>query len=99
VIDHRALDNPVTKYAHNEIIVTLVDSIIFGTDWMLCDAPLDRDGLVDSEVEAIAERNISELLAKQVEAANVLLINKLDLADVAAMKLFELLGREPSLLD
>jgi len=80
------LDHPVTKYAHIENIVTLVDSITFGTDWMSWDTPLDRDGWVDSEEEAMAERNIPELLAEQVEAADVLLINKVDLADKEQVK-------------
>jgi len=63
---------------------------------------MNRDGKVASEEEAMAERDIPELLAEQVEAADVLLINKVDLADVAAMrclKLFEPLGSTPSLID
>jgi len=61
-------------------VVTLVDSSTFGTDWMTWDTSGDRKewGLNPDDCEA--NKNIPELLAEQVEAADVLVINKIDLA-------------------
>ncbi|KAL3905461.1 MAG: hypothetical protein SGARI_004449, partial [Bacillariaceae sp.] len=72
--------HPVTTKADVEQIVTLVDASTFGTDWMSWDQAGDRDDWVDPADECAAIRKVPELLAEQVEAANVLLINKIDLA-------------------
>ncbi|KAL3943232.1 MAG: hypothetical protein SGARI_000016 [Bacillariaceae sp.] len=72
--------HPVTNKAEVKQIVTLVDSTTFGTDWMSFDHAGDRDSWVDPADECAATRKVPELLAEQVEAANVLLINKVDLA-------------------
>jgi G3E family GTPase len=73
------LDHPATKLAKMEKVVTLVDSSTFGTDWMTWDTAGDRDGWVDP-ADCEANKNVPELLAEQVEAADVLIINKIDLA-------------------
>lgn len=59
-------DHPATKLAKMDKVVTLVDSSTFGTDWMTWDS--------------FGEKMVPELLAEQVEAADVLVINKIDLA-------------------
>jgi len=69
------MDHPATKLAQIQNIVTLVDSATFGTDWMSWDTSFDRNW-----TDGASEKNIPELLAEQVEAADVLLINKVDLA-------------------
>jgi G3E family GTPase len=59
-------NHPVTKIAKMDKVVTLVDSSTFGTDWMTWDT--------------FGEKMVPELLAEQVEAADILVINKIDLA-------------------
>jgi G3E family GTPase len=73
------VDHPATKIAKMDKIVTLVDSSTFGTDWMTWDTSGDRDGWVDPN-DCEADKKVPELLAEQVEAADVLVINKIDLA-------------------
>ena len=73
------MGHPATKTANMARVVTLVDSCTFGTDWMTWDTSRDRDGWEDSECGG--QRNVPELLAEQVEAADLLLINKIDLAE------------------
>ena len=73
------LNHPATKLARMDKIVTLVDASTFGTDWMTWDTSGDRDGWVDPE-DCEAGKKVPELLAEQVEAADVLVINKVDLA-------------------
>ena len=73
-------NHPATRMAKVDKIVTLVDSSTFGTDWMTWDTSGDRDGWVDEADPCGASRKVPELLAEQVEAADVLVINKVDLA-------------------
>jgi len=61
-------------------IVTVVDSCTFGTDWLTWGSAGEREGWVDPGDDCAAQRKVPELLAEQVEAADVLLINKVDLA-------------------
>ncbi|KAL7537383.1 hypothetical protein ACHAWF_005746 [Thalassiosira exigua] len=70
--------HPATRLASLERTVTLVDACTFGTDWMTWDVAADRDGWIDGECEGA--RKVPELLAEQVEAADLLLVNKVDLA-------------------
>lgn len=72
--------HPVTGKADVSQIVTLVDASTFGTDWMTWDVAGQRKGWVDPADECAAQRKVPELLAEQVEAANIILINKVDLA-------------------
>ena len=76
-----ASNHPATKFAKMDKIVTLIDSSTFGTDWMTWDTSGDREGWIDPADPCGAERKVPELLAEQVEAADVLVINKIDLAD------------------
>lgn len=73
--------HPVTKLAHVSKVVTLIDASTFGTDWMTMDLAGQRKGWVEEDDECAAQRTVAELLAEQVESADVILINKLDLAD------------------
>jgi len=73
-------DHPATKLAQVERVITLVDSCTFGTDWMTWDSSGDRENWVEEGDDCSAQRMVPELLAEQVEAADVLVINKIDLA-------------------
>lgn len=86
--------HPVTKKASIQQIVTLVDASTFGTDWMSFDQAGERDGWVNPVDECAAVRMVPELLAEQVEAANVLLINKIDLAGPEQVKVASALARK-----
>lgn len=73
-----AQGHPVTKHTTVDRVVTLVDASTFGTDWMTSDLAQNRDTW---GIDACgAERKVTELLAEQVEAAQVVVLNKLDLA-------------------
>jgi len=74
------MSHPATNLASMGQTVTLVDSTTFGSDWMTYDSFGDREGWVDEGDDCAAERKVPELLAEQVECADVLLINKVDLA-------------------
>jgi G3E family GTPase len=73
----------VTKLADVRNVVTLVDATSFGTDYLTWDSAGDRKEwgveVLDGEGGA-AQRKVSELLAEQVEAADLILLNKVDLA-------------------
>jgi len=69
-------------------VVTLVDSSTFGSDYMSWNTAGDREGwkgnnknnkIGQEDDECSANRKISELLVEQVEAADTILINKVDL--------------------
>jgi G3E family GTPase len=75
----RASGHPVTQKADMKRVVTLIDASTFGTDWLTWEVASDRDGWVDPE-ECAAQRKVPELLAEQIESADVLLLNKVDLA-------------------
>eukprot|EP00977_Amphora_coffeiformis_P020285 scaffold8037_cov146-Amphora_coffeaeformis.AAC.5 len=61
-------------------VVTVVDAQTFGTDFMTWDMAQNRNGWVDPNDPCAGNMKVSELLAEQVEAANVILVNKVDLA-------------------
>ncbi|GFH50195.1 hypothetical protein CTEN210_06671 [Chaetoceros tenuissimus] len=71
--------HPATKYATMDKVVTLVDADTFGTDWMTWDTSGDRQGWVDP-ADCEADKKVPELLSEQIESADVLVINKIDLA-------------------
>jgi len=79
-------EHPATQFAQMDKVVTLVDSSTFGTDWMSWDSSGDRDGWVDNASECEAQRKVPELLAEQIEAADVLVMNKIDLAGEEQVK-------------
>ena len=84
---------PVTDRADVSQIVTVVDASTFGTDWMTWDVAGQRDGWVDPADDCAAQRKVPELLAEQVEAADVLIINKIDLAGEEQVKVASELAR------
>jgi G3E family GTPase len=71
----------IRRQARVRTVVTLVDATSFGTDYMSWEDAKDRTSW-NTEVldEPTAQRKVSELLAEQVEAADLLLLNKVDLA-------------------
>lgn len=75
--------HPATQIASVSSVVTLIDSTTFGTDYMSYDTFGDRVGSEDEEGGGEAcgapQRNVPELLVEQIEAADVLLVNKVDL--------------------
>mmetsp|Transcript_20897 Transcript_20897/g.60835 ORF Transcript_20897/g.60835 Transcript_20897/m.60835 type:complete len:403 (-) Transcript_20897:133-1341(-) len=74
------MQHPATRLADVNRVVTVIDSCTFGTNWMTWDRAGERDNWTEEGDDCSAERNVPELLAEQVEAADLLLINKIDLA-------------------
>lgn len=72
--------HPVTLLSNITNIVTLIDSTTFGNDFMTQHLVRNRDNWMPSEEDCIGNRQISELLVEQVECANTILLNKIDLA-------------------
>lgn len=64
-------------------VVTIIDAASFGTDYMSWDEARERKGWLNPNEQMSAEgnRKVAELLAEQVEAADIILLNKIDLAD------------------
>jgi G3E family GTPase len=64
-------------------VVTVIDAASFGTDYMSWDEARERKGWLNPNEEMSPEgnRKVSELLAEQVEAADIILLNKIDLAE------------------
>lgn len=84
---------PATQLADLQRTVTLVDSSTFGTDWMTYDVAGERESWIEPGDECSAIRKVPELLAEQVEAAQLLLINKIDLAGENQVKVASSLAR------
>jgi len=80
------MNHPVTKFAKMDKIVTLVDSSTFGTDWMSWDQSGDREGWMNGDDSCGGTKNVPELLSEQIEAADVLIVNKIDLAGEEQVK-------------
>ena len=72
--------HPATRLASLSRTVTLIDASTFGTDWMTWDTAGDRPQWTEVGDDCSAVRKVPELLAEQVEAADLLLVNKVDLA-------------------
>ena len=85
--------HPATKLASLHRTITLVDASTFGTDWMTWDAAGDREDWTEPADGHAAMRKIPELLAEQVEAADLLLVNKVDLAGGEQTKIASGLAR------
>ena len=79
-------NHPATKLANVNRVVTVVDSSTFGTDWMTWDSAGDRDNWTEEGDDCAGQRKVPELLAEQVEAADLLIVNKIDLAGPEQMK-------------
>lgn len=76
----RRVGHPATLMADVNTVVTVIDSCTFGTDYMTWNTAGDREGWLEEGEDCGAQRKVPELLAEQVEAADVLLMNKVDLA-------------------
>ena len=79
--------HPATSVAQLSRTVTLVDASTFGTDWMTWDTAGDRPQWTEVGDDCSAVRKVPELLAEQIEAADLLLVNKVDLAGVDQTKI------------
>lgn len=82
-------DAPLSKVARLDTMVTLLDAVNFGADLDSMDYLEDRDWAPKEE----DERNVSQLLIEQLEFADVVIINKIDLADAATVGRIEALVR------
>ena len=83
----------VTNKAALKNVVTLVDSCTFGEDYFTWDIVKDRKGWLENtdNIEVIEQSDmagdcggnlkVTELLAEQVEAADLVVVNKVDLAE------------------
>jgi G3E family GTPase len=74
-------------------VVTLIDAQTFGTDYMAWDVAKDRPGWTDPGNVHAGNLKVSELLAEQVEAADLLLINKIDIATKEQVKIASKVAR------
>jgi len=73
--------HPVTRRTQIDRVITLVDACTFGSDWMTVDLASAREKEWQIEGDDCAgQRKVTELLAEQVEAAQIVVLNKLDLA-------------------
>jgi G3E family GTPase len=70
----------IRKIADVAKVVTLVDANTFGSDFMTWDLAAERKDWVDPADECAGSRKVAELLAEQVEAADLILVNKVDMA-------------------
>ena len=71
---------PATEFASISKIVTMIDACTFATDYMTWDEAAARPGWVETGDDCAGHRKVAELLAEQVEAANLILVNKVDMA-------------------
>ncbi|KAL7546719.1 hypothetical protein ACHAWF_010049 [Thalassiosira exigua] len=72
--------HPATEKAELGRVVTVVDSHTFGTDWMTWDTAGKREWTSEDD-KCAGSRQVPELLAEQVESADVIILNKIDLSD------------------
>jgi len=72
--------HPVTKLTEVSRVVTLVDACTFGSDWMTADLAESRESWTETGDECSGQRKVTELLAEQVECADVIILNKIDMA-------------------
>jgi G3E family GTPase len=76
----------VRKQAEISKVVTVIDAGTFGQDYMTWDIAGERDQWTEQGDDCSANRKVAELLAEQVEAANLILVNKCDLASAEEIK-------------
>jgi G3E family GTPase len=86
-------NHPATKLTDLSKIVTLVDACTFGTDFMTYDVAGSRKGWTEEGDDCSGNRKVTELMVEQVEAADIILINKLDLAGEAQVKIASSVAR------
>eukprot|EP00986_Skeletonema_menzelii_P008471 scaffold3573_cov153-Skeletonema_menzelii.AAC.9 len=86
-----AAKHPATNIADLQRVVTIVDSHTFGSDWHSWDTAKTRQW---AEGDKCAEaRQVPELLAEQVEAANIIILNKVDLSRGSQLETARLVAR------
>jgi len=85
--------HPVTYQTDVTKVVTVVDACTFGTDYMTWDVAGERDGWTEEGDDCAGMRKVPELLAEQVEAADLLIINKIDLAGPEQVKVASSVAR------
>ncbi len=84
--------HPSTSIADLQRVVTVVDSHTFGSDWMSWDTAKKR--LWSEPGDKCAEaRQVPELLAEQVEGADVVILNKVDLSEGEQLETAKLVVR------
>ena len=74
-------------------VVTLVDACTFGSDFMTYDVAGQRKGWTENGDDCVGNRKVTELMVEQVEAADIILINKLDLAGGEQVKIASSVAR------
>ena len=80
-LEAAAIDkHPVADRVRFDNVVTLIDASTFGSDWMSWNTVGDRDGWADPDDECAGSLKVTELMAEQVECADVILVNKIDVA-------------------
>ena len=84
--------HPATLLADLSRVVTVVDSHTFGTDWMTWDTAGKRDWAEEGDICA-GSRQVPELLAEQVEAADVIILNKVDLSKGEQLETAKIVSR------
>lgn len=80
-----ARGTPVSRYLAVDAMITVVDAASFLEDYASSDTLKDR-GLATSATDA---RSVVEVLVAQVELADVLVVNKVDLVDEARLSRLE----------
>ncbi len=87
-----AAKHPATNFADLQRVVTIVDSHTFGSDWHSWDTAKTRKWAEEGDKCAEA-RQVPELLAEQVEAANIVILNKVDLSEGGQLETARLVAR------
>lgn len=87
-----AAKHPATNIADLQRVVTVVDSHTFGSDWHSWDTAGTRKWAEEGDKCAEA-RQVPELLAEQVEAANIIILNKVDLSEGGQLETARLVAR------
>lgn len=84
----REVGHPAAMRCEIDRVVTVVDASCFADDWYDGGGALGRNAMI---ADGGAERPVVELLATQIEAADVILLNKADLASEAQLQQAEAL--------
>eukprot|EP00545_Synedropsis_sp_CCMP1620_P000716 CAMPEP_0119026862 /NCGR_PEP_ID=MMETSP1176-20130426/36156_1 /TAXON_ID=265551 /ORGANISM="Synedropsis recta cf, Strain CCMP1620" /LENGTH=540 /DNA_ID=CAMNT_0006982669 /DNA_START=297 /DNA_END=1919 /DNA_ORIENTATION=+ len=85
--------HPATFKTDVSKVVTLVDACTFGSDWMTYDLAANRDGWTEEGDDCAGSRKVTELLAEQVECADLILVNKVDMASADEIKVASSVAR------
>lgn len=84
----------VTQKAELVNVVTLVDASTFGSDFLSWDMAGQRPDWVNPNDECGSDqRKVAELLAEQIEAADILIMNKADIASEEQLRVATALAR------